>query len=234
MDNRKISLCIPTYNRFLYTVEAFKNVLEDPRVSEIILSDDASTDDSYERLQRGFAHRPKVKLFRNEKNLDCYLNKREAIRHATNEWCILLDSDNVIDKSYIDKLYQYEWETNIAYQPSFAKPHFDYRRFSHDRIHEYNVAKKLSENNGLDTALNTMNYFVNREEFLLCFDDREVPHTADSIFMNYNWLHSGNEILIVEGLEYEHRVHEGSHYLNNNHLTGNFYNEVVDKLKKLK
>lgn len=234
MDNRKISLCIPTYNRFLYTVEAFRNVLQDDRLNEIIIVDDCSTDDSYDRLQRAFYRHPKVKLFRNENNLDCYLNKREAISHATNEWCILFDSDNVLDTGYIDKLYEIsEWQEDVAYFPDFAKVEFSFKNYSGWYITKGNVADFINIPR-FEVMLNAMNYFINKNEYLLCFDDKSNPVTSDSIFMNYNWLHSGNRIYVVPGLEYMHRIHDHSHYVLNNHRTGNFHNEVLEKIRRLK
>ena len=85
-----------------------------------------------------------------------------------------------------------------------------------------------------DTMLNAMNFFVNRAEYLRIFDTtKEEPWTADSIYFNYLWLKAGNKIYVTPGMQYDHLVHDGSHYKNNVHKTGNFYNEVVQKLKEL-
>jgi hypothetical protein len=60
------------------------------------------------------------------------------------------------------------------------------------------------------------------------------PHTADSLLQNYNWFNAGNKMLVVPGLTYFHRVHDGSHYKQNVHKTGNLYEELIEKIKELK
>ena len=49
-----VALAIPTYNRYDFLLEAMEKVVDDSRISEIIVSDDKSTDGSYERLQKLF------------------------------------------------------------------------------------------------------------------------------------------------------------------------------------
>jgi hypothetical protein len=79
-----------------------------------------------------------------------------------------------------------------------------------------------------------MNYFVNCKEYIKVWQPDIKPHTADSILQNYNWFASGNKMMVVPGLSYFHRVHEGSHYQQNVHLTGNLYSDIIEKLKLLK
>jgi len=83
------------------------------------------------------------------------------------------------------------------------------------------------------TALNTHNMFVNRDEYLKCFDPNKDPNTSDSIFMNTQWLERGNRIYFVPGLVYEHRVHENSHYKQNCHK-GDLNENLVEKLRNMK
>jgi glycosyltransferase involved in cell wall biosynthesis len=235
MDNRTISIAIPTYNRYRMTMDAINAIAFDERVSEVVISDDASTDNSYEELKTQCSLAPKVKFFQNEANQDCYWNKRIAIEHCTNDWCILLDSDNIIDTTYLDKLFNIpEWKTDTIYTPSFAKPHFDFRAFAGVTIHRNNVAQLMTQFPNMEVCLNAANYFVNREEYILCFDASKDPVTSDSIFTCYNWLHSGNQIHVLPGLEYEHRIHEGSHYQKNvNRTPAGFHQEILHKLSQL-
>lgn len=234
MDNRKITIAITSYNRYEMTVESFAQVLQDSRVSEIVIVDDCSEDGSYEKLFKHFHNEPKVKVYQNTINLDCYRNKHRSVELASNEWVIVLDSDNIIGKDYLDAIYSHSgWRGDMVYQPSFAKPKFDFREFQAQLITKENVRYWLGKPM-FDTCLNAMNYFVYRQAYLDVWDGSFDPHTADSIFQNYNWLKSGREIGIVSRLEYEHRVHAGSHYQNNNHKTGSFYDEVIEKLKQLR
>jgi hypothetical protein len=117
--------------------------------------------------------------------------------------------------------------------PSFAAPLFDYKNFSGFTFDKTNVASFMEEKM-FDTMLNCMNYFVNRHEYIKVWQSDINPHTADSILQNYNWFAAGKEMFVVPGLEYYHRVHDGSHYRNNVHKTGNLYNEIIEKLKQLR
>lgn len=211
------------------TIEAFYDVYEDERISEIIIVDDASDFGIYEDLRSMCDALPKVKLYRNVTNQDCYRNKMTAVSFATNEWVCLWDSDNVFGKDYIDKLFELEWNANTSYMPSFAAPTFDYSAFSGVTITRGNVASYM----GLpmfDTMLNCMNFFINRPEYLRVFDGSINPHTADSLYFNYCWFNAGNCMYVTPGLKYGHTIHSGSHYIQNNHKTGNLYEEIIQKL----
>lgn len=231
-ENQKISICIPTYSRYEMVLESISKVVDDFRIDEIIIVDDCSTDGSYEKLLYIPKSENKVKIFRNSINLDCYKNKHRAISLASNGYVIILDSDNIIDISYLDRLFEQEWNPNTILAPTFAKPSFDYRELNGIVATRNNVASLMSLRM-FPTALNTFNYFIHRDNYLNVFDGSVDPVTADSIYFNYCWLKSGRSIKFVDGLQYDHRIHAGSHYQINNHKTGNFYEEVVDKLKQL-
>jgi glycosyltransferase involved in cell wall biosynthesis len=229
-----ISICIPTHERYELLLESFDKVVKDDRVGEIVIVDDFSSEENYNDVRNAVKWMPKVKLYRNDKNLDCYRNKHEAISKATNEYCIILDSDNVIDKAFIDKIYQQEWEPETILAPDWAMPTFDYTEFSGLTVTRQNVADYMKKK-FFTTCLNCMNYFVNRDKYMEVWDGSVDPVTADSIFQNYNWLKSGYKIKIVEGLRYFHRIHNGSHYQNNNQRTEKgFYEKIEQNLMELK
>jgi cellulose synthase/poly-beta-1,6-N-acetylglucosamine synthase-like glycosyltransferase len=232
-DGRTISLALTNYNRTDLLLEAFYKVRHDDRISEIVVSDDHSHRHIYDELKYVLSGIPKVKLFRNEKNVDCYQNKKMAVERATNDWVILLDSDNVIGVDFLDRLYSVPgWEDRTVYAPSFARPTFDYRHLC-GVVSGFNVKSFLRQPMS-DTCLNTANFFVNRQTYLSAWDENIDPVTADSIYMNYRLLSAGNEIHILSGLEYEHKVHEGSHYKNNVHKTpSGLYEQILDLLKEL-
>jgi len=234
MDNRKISICIPTYNRYEMTIESFAQVLNDDRIKEVVIIDDDSQDGSYGKLWEHFENEAKVFVSRNIENLDCYKNKAETLSVSDNEWVILLDSDNIITPDYLDKIFAIEeWEEKTIYAPTFASPHFDYRQFDGVKVDRNNV-KEYLHNEVFLTALNTANFFVNRETYLKAFNPDIDPVTSDSIYMAYRLLEQGNSYYFVPGLEYEHRVHSGSHYQNNVSKTpAGFHQEVINKLKAL-
>lgn len=233
--DRKISLAITHFERFDMLLESFVKVKNDERLDQILIVDDCSQDGSWEKIlyQLG-AGNIKFRRFRNKKNLDCYRNKKEAVSKATNEWVILLDSDNIIDKPYIDAIYQLdEWNPDCVYTPEFARPHFDFRKFSDKFILSWDLPRLMNDPK-FRTMLNAANYFVHRDSYLDVWDGSVNPHTSDSIFQMYNWFKSDRMLAVVPGMQYEHRIHDQSHFKLNHHKTGTFEQEVVEQLKGLK
>lgn len=232
-----ISLCITTYNRTTLLYESFRQVLNDDRISEIIIVDDNSDEQTKTHLVSFMTEMKdtKVRIFFNETNLGCYHNKKKAVELASNEWVILFDSDNIISTKYIDALFSIPDidSAKLLIHPVFARPHFNFLAYEGKIITKNNVHQFASEST-FTTALNAMNYFVNRSEYLRVWEQRSEPWTADSLLQNYNWINAGNAIYFCPGLEYEHRVHDGSHYKEHHRKTGNLYNELVQKLKNMR
>lgn len=234
MAKEPVSLAIPTHNRFGLVLECLGPVLADQRIGEVVLSDDCSTDGSFERLLSRFGSHPKVRLYRNKQNVDCYFNKRMAVELASLPWVILFDDDNVIKPDYLNTIFSLpDWDRNTVYCPEWAQPHFDYRKYSGLLIDRASVSRYMFHSS-FKTALNTCNYFVNRDAYLEVWDGSRNPYTADSIFQVYNWLRSGKRLLIVRGLRYFHRVHPGSHFKRNNKKTGGFAKEIEAALMRMR
>lgn len=232
-----ISVCFTTHQRTDLLFEAVEPFLADDRINEIVITDDCSDEGIYNTIVWKYNGIDKVKIFRNENNLDCYRNKRQTVKHAKNDWVLLLDSDNIFSSSYMDRIEDLMiggLKQDVVYQPEWARPHFNFQRYAGQTINKSNV-KDYIESEIFQTLLNAMNYFVNREEFLRVWDATLDPHTSDSIFQNYNWLNRGNSIYVVPGLSYEHRIHSGSHYQTNIKKTPQgFHESIVNKLKALR
>lgn len=220
--------------------QSFAEVLDDDRIREVAVSDDCSPDDCYAKLVAKWDGHPKVKLYRNKHNVDCYRNKKQAVELATSDWVILLDDDNVIGPDYLDRLWELPaWDANVLYCPDLAHPHFNYQRFAGPVISCRNVAyfmampHKKGETE-FRTALNTCNYFFHRQTYLQRWVGNVDPVTADTMFHAFNWLRAGGFMVFVRGMQYIHRIHAGSHYKNNHKRTGNFAHLLEQKLRQMK
>jgi glycosyltransferase involved in cell wall biosynthesis len=240
-----LSLVITTFNRTSLLFESFAQVLDDPRITDVCIVDDCSSAHTIIEINRLLselpAHREKIRFFMNDRNLGCYRNKREAVSKAINEWVVLLDSDNRLDKGYIKAITEnpVAWNRYLLFQPSFAMPHFDFRRYAGKFVRSDNVAEFV-EDPTFTTAMNAANYFVHRDEYLRVWEDCPEPWTSDSLLQNYNWLNAGNSIYFCPGLEYFHRVEdhgneEESHYKKHNHRTKRGFHEgLIRKLKAMR
>lgn len=233
-ETRRISISIPTFNRCDMVMESFMDVYHDERVNEIVIVDDESDWGLYTDLKNLVELYPKIKLWRNKENRQCYVNKATSLVYSNNDFCILLDSDNKISKDYLDKIFEIEkWEDDTIYTPAFAFPNFDFRQYSGLLITKENIAEYIDKPM-FETMCNAANYFVNKNSYLDVWDEHLEPMTSDSIYMISRWLDAGNKVQVVSGLSYFHRVHSGSHYQNYKHLTPDgFHESVLNKLRSM-
>lgn len=212
---KQVSLCITSYNRTTETIKSFEKVLNDERIGEVIISDDCSDTPNYKvlfDLVAALPQRNKITLTHNHENLGMSRNKAKAIELASNDYCIIFDSDNIIDKNYLDALYKTHWKRDVILMPDFARPHFDYRRFKGQSFHRSNI-KGLSRKPMFDCLMNTCNYFVHRETYLKVFEQNESIKGTDTIWFNYLWLKDSKSFYVVPNMDYQHAVHDGSGFM---------------------
>uniref|UniRef100_A0A6C0DJ42 Glycosyltransferase 2-like domain-containing protein n=1 Tax=viral metagenome TaxID=1070528 RepID=A0A6C0DJ42_9ZZZZ len=229
-EQRFISVAIPHYNNSNYICDAIDPLINDSRVNEIIICDDRSSD--IEALEQKLLsyNSPKIKLFKNETNMGCYHNKINTVLKCSNDWTILLDSDNIYDKSCIDTIYGIpNWDKNTIYIPSWAvtfpgtpSPMLNYTKFNNQFISKSLYINEFNETM-FQCLINTCNYFLPVKNFIQCMDcvqhdyKREVIDSLDSAVLFTDWLLSNN-IFVVESLHYKHRLHDQSNYmLSNSH-----------------
>ncbi|MCF7826062.1 MAG: glycosyltransferase [Candidatus Marinimicrobia bacterium] len=94
-----ISVIIPTYNRATSLVRAIDSVLAQSfPAHEIIIVDDASTDNTAEFLSK---YANAIKVVTNSKNRGVSFSRNAGIQLASSEWIAFLDSD---DQWHPDKL----------------------------------------------------------------------------------------------------------------------------------
>jgi len=227
-----LSLCITNYNRCDMLLESFSEVLKDERVSEIVISDDCSKQSIYNKVKSYTVKNKKIKLFRNENNVGMAKNKMLSVKRAENDYAIVFDSDNKISSVYIDGLYRVKWRPKVILAPSFAKPEFDYRQFSGDLINAQNIKHYMGEPM-FQCFLNTCNYFVNRDEYLQTFVYDQSIKASDTIHFNYLWLKRGGCFQVVPQMEYEHRVHSGSGFLQDAEYNLRKAEQFVNLIKQL-
>lgn len=225
----KLSLCITTYNRYEMTIESFAKVIDDPRIDDIVIMDDASTDGSGMMLHKYFLSNDKIRVILKASNTGMSRNKHDVIQMAKNEWCIIFDSDNIIGPDYLDAFYPYitrpdgsvslgPEDSDKIFCPDFAKPNFDYRGFSTCQpptfgIYDAKDAARCMVDSRFNCLMNTCNYIVNRDFYLKTYQYNPEHIASDTIWHNYNHLKAGGKFCIVPDMQYDHRTHAGSGFM---------------------
>lgn len=103
----KFSILIANYNNSEYIFEAILSVLNQTYKNwEIIIVDDASTDNSIEVITP-FLSDKRIKLIQHDKNLGCGTTKRDCVVHASGEIMGELDPDDTLDKNAISIMIDY-------------------------------------------------------------------------------------------------------------------------------
>lgn len=238
----KLGLLITTYeeSRKPDKLERCLTIANDPRIAEVVIVDDCSSDFSLlevriaEWLDKHCRADLDVHIHRNETNLGVFGNKLTAIRHAKSEWVQSIDSDNWFDKDYLDVLERQNFRDGLMFSPSFAMPNFDYRAMAGKILSLRTLAEFSAWKNFLCLA-NTGNQCFCRASMLSATNQcetennqlrqpdyygigaergnlhwRKVYDSADSFYFNKLWLELGGEVLVVPGLHYQHEVHEHS------------------------
>lgn len=206
-----LTLAITTYNRFNYLRESFEQVIDHPRITEIILMDDASDPEIFHNILGLKELSSKIKVVRQARNRGMGYNKYTAVGRAANDWVILFDSDNVLTPGYVDALPK-DLMVQVIYQPDFAKPNFDFTKYRGGGYRADKIRSLIKEPM-FNTMLNACNYVVNRDQYLSVYQENADHKASDTIWMAYLWLNAGNGFYVVRGMEYDHRVHPSSGFL---------------------
>jgi hypothetical protein len=249
----KVALCITHYNRVDMLFKSFEKVYGDPRISRIYISDDHSDTAAWHALtarvgdlNNSEVAKTKHIILANRRgeNIGCYQNKSAALRMTTQyggtppDYAILLDSDNVIDTSYLDALFRVPeeyWDVKTILAPEFARPAFRYHQFAASYFDKNTIKQHIPDmkRTQFDCLINCANYVVPVKEYLRVFDPDFNPWTCDTVYQLYNWLKAGNGMYVVPGMQYDHLIHDGSHYKEHVHKVPGLFEEITQKIMKL-
>lgn len=243
MDNIKISLCIPTKDRFDTFLNKYLDIyfdyLQQHIINEIVICDENGNDYDKIILKYGdYIHsHNNFKVYKNDAVLGAFKNKIKVCQMATNNYMALIDSDNLADDNYFLTAKKYietnqnKFTSSIILAPSFARPNFDYTRFNDIVITKYKL-KEYFNKDLFRTVLNTGNFVINKNIINnIKFENGNMLNTnaCDVEYFNLLVFQQFNdfEFHIVKGLEYSHVVHNDSLYLTTINNCVEFINTVL-------
>ena len=113
MNRLKVSVIMPAYNAAKYIREAINSLITQTFSNwELIVVDDCSTDNTPNIIsdyQIQYSNILYVKL--EENSGACYKPREEACKYASGDFILFLDSDDYLEKDYIEKLVKRQNDT---------------------------------------------------------------------------------------------------------------------------
>lgn len=115
--NGKISIITPMYNSSEFIDDYFESILKQKYTNfEIIIIDDASSDNSWEICKKYEVMDKRIKLFKNAKNMGASATRNRALELATGEFITFIDSDDTIEEDMLSFLInRMETTVDIVY-----------------------------------------------------------------------------------------------------------------------
>lgn len=97
MNQPRVSVVMTSYNRQQFIAESIESVLQQTCGDfELIICDDASTDDTVAIAERYADRDPRIRVARNERNVGDYANRNRAAALARGQFLKFHDSDDVM------------------------------------------------------------------------------------------------------------------------------------------
>jgi glycosyltransferase involved in cell wall biosynthesis len=100
-----VSICIPAYNTSRYLRECLNSALAQTFADfEVVLVDNASTDETSAIAEEYALHDPRIRCYRNEKNLGVIGNWNRCIGLARGEWIKFLCADDWLEPTCLARM----------------------------------------------------------------------------------------------------------------------------------
>lgn len=112
---KKISIALATYNGARYLREQLDSILrQSVPFSELVISDDASTDDTWRIITEYAAKDARINAYRNETNIGFIANFEKALSHCTGDYIALSDQDDIWLPEHIEVLLNHIGDKILA------------------------------------------------------------------------------------------------------------------------
>jgi glycosyltransferase involved in cell wall biosynthesis len=222
-----LCIAIPTMKRWSFLKQNIPLFLSRPEVQEVVITDETGED--IDAIEASSLHsHPKLRLFRNEKRLGIYHNKRKALSLAKAPFVAVLDSDNSFPEDWFETLAEVIDLKNE--KRMYGSASFKSINIVTGQVDQHCLAfedMKLQKNNWNQLVykvpkwnflLNDGNWVVHRSS--IQYLPEEVPNNfkagaqfCDAIYSLRCLIEAGYTIWYAPDLSYIHTVHPESSWL---------------------
>ena len=104
MEKKLVTICIPTYNSGEFIEDTLFSIINQTYKNiEIIIGDNASTDNTYDIVKKYQKKDSRIKYYKNETNLGLFGNCNKLISMSKGEYVAIYHSDDIYDLKIIEK-----------------------------------------------------------------------------------------------------------------------------------
>ena len=113
-----ISVIVLTYNNWAYTEACLNSLLtrtDYPGRLEVVVADNASSDETVVRLKEWAEYEPRLKLVLNDSNLGFSAGNNTGLAAATGDYLIMLNNDTVVTRGWLLTLLRhFQWQPQLG------------------------------------------------------------------------------------------------------------------------
>ena len=100
-----IAIVVPNYNHASFLSESLTSIASQTTApDEVLIIDDASTDDSVRVITEFIASHPTWKLIRHDERLGVNVTQNEGIHQVQSDWILFLGADDELHPTYLAKV----------------------------------------------------------------------------------------------------------------------------------
>lgn len=158
----KFSILIAHYNNYDYFKECYQSLLKQTFSDyEIILVDDCSSYDSYQKIVEFTKDNERVKVFRNDENRGVGYTKRKCVEMASGEICGFVDPDDALAENALQISIENHTQDNIVTYSQFYLCDYQLKPI---KIFQHSRAVKNGKKDFFNVFLEANHFFTFKKE----------------------------------------------------------------------
>jgi glycosyltransferase involved in cell wall biosynthesis len=212
MKSTNISFIVPAYNCAKFLPEAINSIFDGNFTTgdEVIIIDDASTDDTFKVAKSLQKKHTQIKIFRHHYNKgSAAAGRNTGIDNSINDLIFCLDADNILYPDSIPKLKKYliDKKADVA---AFGELHY-FKQNTQSVTNKWIYKKKISLygviNESNKTPCASGNYLFTKESWLKAgrYNETSTIIVADSWAFGFCQLATGSKMVTLPDSFYYHR-----------------------------
>lgn len=197
-----VSILIPTYNREKLIEESIRSALDQHYPEfEVVVVDNASTDGTWEQIQRIAASDSRIRAFRNHTNVGPVRNWIECARQARGELSKILWSDDLLEAAFLARTVPLLEDQRVGFVYTSARIFKNSSEAASGPVHYSHLATGLYDTSTfIEESLLGGKFPVSPGCFILRTDDlrknlhADIPNSVGSDFKSHA---IGNDLLLL-------------------------------------